>query len=74
MPLLLTHDPLVKAIYFRLADKNQTDRESVVGSVIQGTWTVVFEDGLWIGNHLKDSKWSAEGLHYTLGQIPPGAD
>ena len=28
-------------------------RESVVGSVIQATGTVEFEDGLWIGNHLK---------------------
>ena len=29
------------------------NRESVAGSVIQGTRTVEFEDGLWIGNHLK---------------------
>ena len=28
-------------------------RESVAGSVIQATGTVEFEDGLWIGNHLK---------------------
>ena len=28
-------------------------RESVAGSVIQATGTVKFEDGLWIGNHLK---------------------
>ena len=27
--------------------------ESVAGSVIQATETVEFEDGLWIGNHLK---------------------
>ena len=27
--------------------------ESMVGSVIQATGTVEFEDGLWIGNHLK---------------------
>ena len=27
--------------------------ESVVGSVIQATGTVEFEDGLWIGNYLK---------------------
>ena len=30
-----------------------TNRESVAGSVIQATGTVEFEDGLWIGNHLK---------------------
>ena len=30
-----------------------TSRESVAGSVIQATGTVEFEDGLWIGNHLK---------------------
>ena len=29
------------------------NRESVAGSVIQATGTVEFEDGLWIGNHLK---------------------
>ena len=29
------------------------DQESVAGSVIQATGTVEFEDGLWIGNHLK---------------------
>ena len=29
------------------------NRESVAGSVIQTTGTVEFEDGLWIGNHLK---------------------
>ena len=28
-------------------------RESLVGSVIQATGTVEFEDGFWIGNHLK---------------------
>ena len=28
-------------------------RESVAGFVIQATGTVEFEDGLWIGNHLK---------------------
>ena len=28
-------------------------RESVAGSVIQATGKVEFEDGLWIGNHLK---------------------
>ena len=29
------------------------DRESVAGSVIQATGMIEFEDGLWIGNHLK---------------------
>ena len=29
------------------------NRESMAGSVIQATGTVEFEDGLWIGNHLK---------------------
>ena len=29
------------------------DRESVAGFVIQVTKIVEFEDGLWIGNHLK---------------------
>ena len=28
-------------------------RGSVAGSVIQATGTVEFEDGLWMGNHLK---------------------
>ena len=28
-------------------------RGSVAGSVIQATGTMEFEDGLWIGNHLK---------------------
>ena len=28
-------------------------QESMAGSVIQATGTVDFEDGLWIGNHLK---------------------
>ena len=28
-------------------------RESMLGSVIQAAWMVEFEDGLWIGNHLK---------------------
>ena len=32
---------------------NYTYRESVAGSVIQAIGTVEFEDGLWIGNHLK---------------------
>ena len=27
--------------------------QSVADSVIQATWTMEFEDGLWIGNHLK---------------------
>ena len=35
---------------FRMPPK---DEESVAGSVIQATRTVEFEDGLWIGNHLK---------------------
>ena len=48
-------------------------RESVAGSVIQATGTVEFEDGLWIGNHLKGSKWPAEGLYYTLGSTGGGA-
>ena len=46
-------------------------RESVVGSVIQATGTVEFEDGLWIGNHLK----AQNGLQ-MVGTIPgvlPGA-
>ena len=54
----------------------------MAGSVIQAIGTVEFEDGLWIGNHLKGSKWPVEGLHYTLGstrgsahtQVPLGAD
>ena len=29
------------------------NRESMAGSVIQVTRMVEFEDGLWIGNHLK---------------------
>ena len=35
------------------------NRESVAGSVIQATGMVDFEDGLWIGNHLK----ARNGLH-----------
>ena len=35
----------------RLIDRQ--NRESVAGSVIQATGMVEFEDGLWIGNHLK---------------------
>ena len=59
-------------------------QEPVVGSVIQASGTVEFEDGLQIGNHLV-SKWPAEGQlgqHYTWGStrggehtlVPPGAD
>ena len=46
-------------------------RESVAGSVIQATGTVEFEDGLWIGNHLK----AQNGLQRvcTLPGFRPGA-
>ena len=46
-------------------------RESVTGSVIQATGTVEFEDGLWIGNHLK----SRNGLQRvrTIPGVQPGA-
>ena len=37
-------------------------RESVAGSVIQATGTVEFEDGLWIGNHLKARNGLQRGL------------
>ena len=29
------------------------DLESMTGSVIQGTGALEFQDGLWIGNHIK---------------------
>ena len=46
-------------------------RESVAGSVIQATGTVEFEDGLWIGNHLK----ARNGLQRvrTIPGVRPGA-
>ena len=37
-------------MFFTIAEIYQ---ESVAGSVIQAMGTVEFEDGLWIGNHLK---------------------
>ena len=48
-----------------------TNRESVAGSVIQATGTVEFEDGLWIGNHLK----ARNGLQRvrTIPGVQPGA-
>ena len=44
---------------------------SVAGSVIQTTGTVKFEDGLWIGNHLK----AQNGLQRvrTIPGVQPGA-
>ena len=45
--------------------------ESVAGSVIQANGMVEFEDGLGIENHIKGSKWPAEGLHYTWGGVQP---
>ena len=49
----------------------QSYRESVAGSVIQATGTVEFEDGLWIGNHLK----ARNGLQRvrTIPGVRPGA-
>ena len=43
----------------------------MAGSVIQATGTVEFEDGLWIGNHLKAQK----GLQRvrTIPGVRPGA-
>ena len=43
----------------------------MAGSVIQATGTVEFEDGLWIGNHLK----ARNGLQRvrTIPEVPPGA-
>ena len=48
-----------------------TYQESVAGSVIQATGTVEFEDGLWIGNHLK----ARNGLQRvrTIPGVRPGA-
>ena len=45
--------------------------ESIVGSVIQATWTVDIEDGLWKGNHLK----AQNGLQvvYNTPGVQPGA-
>ena len=44
--------------------------ESLAGSVIQATETVEFEDGLWIGNHLK----AQNGLQRvrTISRVQPG--
>ena len=36
-----------------------TYQESMVGSVIEATGTVEFEDGLWIGNHYTGSSLRA---------------
>ena len=46
-------------------------QESVAGSAIQDTGTVVIEDGLWIGNHLK----ARNGLQrvHTIPGLQPGA-
>ena len=46
-------------------------RESMAGSVIQATGTVKFEDGLWIGNHLK----ARNGLQRVriIPGVQPGA-
>ena len=54
-----------------LQNKKLRDRESVAGSVIQATGTVEFEDGLWIGNHLK----ARNGLQRvrTIPGVRPGA-
>jgi len=43
----------------------------MAGSVIQATGTVLFWDGLWIGNHLKGQN----GLQrvFTLSGVPPEA-
>ena len=49
----------------------QLYRESMVGSVIQATGTVEFEDGLWIGNHLKAQN-GLQRARIILG-IQPGA-
>ena len=45
--------------------------EFVAGSVTQATGTVEFEDGLWIGNHLK----ARNGLQRvrTIPGVQPGA-
>ena len=42
----------------------------MAGSVIQATGTVEFEDGLWIGNHLK----AQNGMHRvtTIPGVRPG--
>ena len=47
------------------------NRKSVVGSVIQATGMVEFEDGLWIGHHLK----ARNGLQRvsTIPGVRPGA-
>ena len=45
--LLINHSISTK-VHFKLMQH----RESVVGSVIQATGSVEFEDDLWIGNHL----------------------
>ena len=42
-----------KKTKFSLTNNLGCNRESVAGSVIQATGMVEFEDGLWIGNHLK---------------------
>ena len=62
--------------------KDIKDRESVAGSVIQATGTVEFEDGLWIGNHLKARNGlqrvrTIPGVRPGGGahtRVPPGAD
>ena len=41
--------------------------ESVAGSVIQATGMVEFEDGLWIGIHLKALEMAHRGLALYLG-------
>ena len=45
-------------------------QESVAGSVIQATGKVEFEDGLWIGNHLKAQN-SLQRVH-TIPWVRPG--
>ena len=40
-------------VVFEGFNRLRTYQESVAGSVIQGTGMVEFENGLWIGKHLK---------------------
>ena len=49
--------------------KDKMNRESVVGSVIQATGMVEFEDGLWIGNHLKAQN-GLQRVHTISGVLP----
>ena len=58
-------------VAFLKVNRMVKNRESVAGSVIQATGTVEFEDGLWIGNHLK----ARNGLQRvrTIPGVRPGA-